>query len=196
MSEYPLAAKRMSILWGAIMDWVAFWSAVLGSAVPGSAISLLMLYLTHRNNREMERHKTELQQTFVKFTKLHDKRLEALITIYNGFCDVLDFLRRNLYAETTGVRMDPMHDFFRTIERQIVYLDDSMAEKVHRYQGELLQFWNWAIIVTSEEGEEARTKVRYKLDHEIPAYLPRLRQDINQFLDPNYKNSGRVLSYT
>jgi hypothetical protein len=88
--------------------------------------------------------------------------------------------------------MDPMHDFFRTIQRQIVYLDDPMAEKVHRYQGELLQFWNWAIQITSVESDEARIKVRQRLDYEIPAYLPRLRQDINDFLDPNYKSNSRA----
>jgi|GEM_PF-2984918 len=172
------------------MDWNAFWSAVLGSAVPGSAISMLMLYLTHRNNKAMERHKTELQQSIVKFTKWHDKRLEALLVIYNAFCDYLDFLRRSLYIEhKEGRCMDPMHDFHRTIERQTVYLDDVMAEKVHQYQGELLIFWNWSHTVLHEEGEAGREKVRHRLDYEIPGYLPKLRKDINEFLDPNYQAS-------
>ena len=134
------------------MEWNAFWSAVLGSAVPSSLISLLMLYLTHRNNKAMEHHKQELQQDIIKFSQWHEKRAEALLTIYNAFCDYLDFIRRSLYVQHKDGRcMDPMHDFHRTIERQIVYLDDVMADKVHQYQGELLGFWNWLGLITKRE---------------------------------------------
>jgi len=62
--------------------------------------------------------------------------------IYNAFCDYLDFLRVGLYVRHPGMNVDPMHTFRNIIERQIVYLDDGMAETVQRYQGELLVFWN------------------------------------------------------
>jgi hypothetical protein len=113
------------------MDWSAFWSAVLGSAVPGSAISLLVLYLTHRNNKAMERHKNELQQDIIKFTKWHEKRLAALEAIYIAFCEYLDFLRKVFYpSKRQPTCMDSMHAFNNAIERQIVYLDDAMAGKI------------------------------------------------------------------
>ena len=176
------------------MDWHAFWSAVLGSAVPGSAISVLLLYLTHRNDKAMETHKTELNQSIVKFTKWHDKRLEALLVIYNAFCDYLDFLRKALYVEhKEGLCLDPMHEFHRTTERQIVYLDDGMAEKVLKYKGELLDTWNWAETKLRQQGEAGREEIRNRLVFKVPSYLPLLRKDINNFLDPNYKELGQTL---
>ena len=33
----------------------------------------------------------------------------------------------------------------------------------------------------------AADEVRHRLDYEIPAYLSRLRRDINEFLDPKYE---------
>ena len=170
------------------MNWGAFWSAVLGSAVPTSIISLLMLYLTHRNNKAMERHKKEIQQDIIKFSKWHEKRTEALLAIYNAFCDYLDFFRRSLSVQhKEGICMDHMHVFHRAIERQIVYLDITMAEKVQTYKGNLLEIWNWAHAVLREQGEAGRKEIRKRLDFEVPSYLPRLRRDINNFLDPNYK---------
>jgi len=146
--------------------------------------------MTNRINKSMERHKKELEQNIIKFSKWHDKRLESLLQIYNSFCDYLDFMRRTLYVKNDGDCLDAMHAFHRAIEQQIVHLDDSMAEKVQNYQGELLVFWNWSVRSLSERGEEARQDIRHRLDYEIPAYLPRLRKDINEVLDPNYKSNG------
>ncbi|MFL5243151.1 MAG: deaminase [Gemmataceae bacterium] len=115
-----------------------------------------------------------------RFSKWHEKRLDALDMIYNAFCDYLDFLRVALYVKHTRMNMDPMHTFHNIIERQIVYLADETVEKVQRYQGELLSFWNWAQESLDKEGEAARPKIQERLDTEIPAYLPRLRQDINE----------------
>ena len=76
----------------------------------------------------------------------------------------------------------PIHDFPCAIDEHIVYLDDILAEKVLRYRGELLMFWNDTV-----GGDKIGShQIRQKLDYEIPAYLPRLRRDINQSLDPNY----------
>ena len=55
------------------------------------------------------------------------------------------------------MNLDPMYDFRNTIERQMLYLDDSMARKVSQYQGELLLFWNTAIGDLSS-GTSAREK--------------------------------------
>jgi pyrimidine deaminase RibD-like protein len=115
----------------------------------------------------------------------HEKRLDALSAIYNAFCDYLDFLRIALYVKDSGRNLDPMHTFHKIIERQIVYLDDATVQKVQRYQGELLLFWNWAQESLGREGEAARQKIQERLDTEIPAYLPRLRQDINEVVNPD-----------
>ena len=103
--------------------------------------------------------------------------------IYNAFCDYLGFLRAALYVEHSGMNLDPMHTFRNVIERQLVYLDEEIAQKVQRYQGELLLFWNWAQESLGNKGEAARQKIQERLDTEIPAYLPRLRQDINEVVD-------------
>jgi hypothetical protein len=173
------------------MNWNAFWSGLLGTTLPGLAVSLLVLYLSGRLNRAMERHKKDIQQDIIKFSKWHEKRLDALIAIYNAFCDFLRFLRSALYVENSRMNLDPMYTFQNVIERQIVYLDDATAQKVQRYQGELLLFWNWAIESLSKEGEAARKKIQERLDTEIPAYLPWLRQNINDVVDPEYRINAR-----
>jgi hypothetical protein len=171
----------MAVLWSAMVG------AIIG-ATPGFVVSLVMLHLTRRSNQTLERFKTDLQQNVIQFTKWHEKRLEALITIYGAFCDYLQFLRKVLYVKNIeGMNMDPMHEFRNVIERQMLYLDDSMADKISQYQGELLLFWNTAAKKLATEGEEARPKIQQQLDFEIPAYLPRLQEDINQWLDPNFK---------
>lgn len=170
------------------MDWTAFWSGLVGTTLPAAAVSLLMLVLKSRGDRSLERFKNELHRDVVKLTTWHGKRAEALLTIYVAFCDYLDFIRRALYVpHTEGMNMDPMHDFRRTLDRHMVYLDDTMAAKIGRYQGELLYFWNTSMMSLGEHGEAARKEVQRKLDYEVPEYLPRLRRDINQFLDPYYE---------
>jgi hypothetical protein len=106
-----------------------------------------------------------------------------LSAIYNAFCDYLGFLRAALYVKHSGMNLNPMHTFRNLIERQMVYLDEEIAQKVQRYQGELLLFWNWAQETLGKVGEAARQKIQERLDTEIPAYLPRLRQDINEVVD-------------
>jgi hypothetical protein len=71
-------------------------------------------------------------------------------------------------------------------------MDDSMAQKISQYQGELLLFWNTAMTHLSTEGESARERIQQQLDFEIPAYLPRLQEDINRFLDPNLKGDDKT----
>jgi len=178
------------------MNMPVLWSALIGAAIgatPGFISSLVMFHLTRKSNQSLERVKTRLQQDVIQFTKWHEKRIEALIAIYNAFCDYLSFLRRVLYIKRTeGINMDPMHEFREMIDRQMLYLDDAMAQKVSQYQGELLVFWNAAEHRLATEGESARESIQRQLDFEIPAYLPRLQEDINEFLDPNFKGDDKT----
>jgi hypothetical protein len=169
------------------MNWSAFWSGMLGTTVPGLLVSLIVLRASNRVNRSLEEYKQELNRNSLKSVKWHEKRIESLIAIYEAFRNYLGFLRRALYWENARENLDPMHDFRREIEQRIVYLDDRAAERISRYQGELLLFWNWAITSLCQDGESAREAVRRKLDYEIPSYLPNLRQDINEWLDPDYE---------
>jgi hypothetical protein len=83
--------------------------------------------------------------------------------------------------------MDPMHEFHKVIQNEIVYQDSEMASKIQRYQGELLLFWNWSITSLSGGGKTARASIQQRLDYEMPSYLQLLREDINKFADPNYR---------
>jgi hypothetical protein len=178
------------------MNMAILWSALIGAAVgatPGFISSLVILHLTRKSNQSLEKVKTDLQQDVIQFTKWHEKRIEALIAIYNGFCDYLKFLRRVLYVKRTdGINMDPMHEFREILDRQMLYLDDAMTQRISQYQVELLVFWNAAEQKLSTEGESARESIRRQLDYEIPAYLPRLQEDINQCLDPNFKGDDKT----
>jgi hypothetical protein len=150
------------------MNLAVFWSALTGAmigAIPPFILSLVMLHLTRKSNQSLERVKTDLQQNVIQFTKWHEKRVEALIAIiYTAFCDYLKFLRRVLYFERTeGINLDPMHEFREVIERQMLYLDDAMAQKISHYQGELLVFWSAAERKLATEGESARESIRRQL---------------------------------
>jgi hypothetical protein len=171
------------------MHWSIVLSSFLGTTFPTGALTLLGLYFTRRVNRSLESFKKDIQQDVVKFTKWHEKRLSALETIYAAFCDYLDFLRRMLYVPREGRDLTPMHAFRHILDRQLLYLDDSTAATINRYQGELLLFWNWAVTSLSEKGEVAREAVQHRLDYEIPAYLPRLREDIARAVDPEYRGA-------
>jgi hypothetical protein len=166
------------------IDWTAFWSGLLGTTIPGLLVSLLVLRVTRTLNQSLEKFKSDLQRDVVKFSRWHEKRVEASVAIYSAFREYLDFLRLAFYWEhKKGMDLTPMHTFRDAIEENIVYLDDTLAEKVLQYQGELLVFWNESI---RQIGSDA---VRNRLDFEIPAYLRRLRADINESMDPTYQRS-------
>jgi hypothetical protein len=96
------------------------------------------------------------------------------------------------FKTNDGINLDHMHKFHEIIDRQMLYLDDTMAQKISQYRGELLAFWSSAQHKLMTEGESARESIRGQLDFEIPAYLPRLQEDINQFLDPNFKGDDKT----
>src|SRR5271167_216825 len=122
------------------MHWSTVLSALLGSTIPAVIGSVVMLHLKQRIDQSLEYLKRDFQQHLTKFTKWHEKRIVALEAIYQAFCKYLDFLRRRLYVKDGNESLDPMHDFRKTLEQQMLYLDDSMAQKISQYQGELLLF--------------------------------------------------------
>jgi hypothetical protein len=150
------------------------------------------IYLTLRVNKSLERLKSDLQRDVFKFSKWHEKRVEAVIAIYQAFETHLDFLRLHLYWEGRKGPVDQIHDLPRAIQRQIMFLDDELAEQVLRFQSELHGFWNDVV----GNGKIASEETRNRLDYEIPAYLPRLRRAINQSMDPHYTppKEGKKLS--
>ena len=165
------------------MNSTVFVAALFG-AIPGILASIVSIYLSLGMNKSVERLKSDLERDSVKFSKWQDKRVEASVAIYIAFRKYLDFMRLALYWKREGLDVTPMHDFRDSVEDNIVYLEDGLAEKVLRYQAELLRFWNGAV---PQVGTES---VRRKLDHEIPTYLMRLRGDINESMDPHYKRSA------
>jgi hypothetical protein len=168
------------------MNWGAFWAGLLGTTIPGVIASLVVWHFTRRANVALEMIKTELAQDTVRFSKWHERRIDACVAIYSAFGEYLDFLRKALYWEESKASMNGMHDFNRVVERQLIFLDDQLAEKILTYKGELFLFWNDTMLGKRVASEETRRK----LDYEIPAYLPRLRRDINRTLDPRYTEQG------
>lgn len=80
-----------------------------------------------------------------------------------------------------------MHDIYRTIEKNNIYLDDDLSKFIGGLHSELLQFWNWAMSIRDERPEGITDDpVQQKLDYEIPQVLERLRVRINEFADPHY----------
>jgi hypothetical protein len=168
------------------MNLTVFWSAMLGT-IPSIMAAGVSIYLTLRVNKSLERLKSDLQRDVFKFSKWHEKRVQAVIAIYQAFETYLDFLRKHLYwdwkdQEEQAGPIDQIHDFPRAIQRQIMFLDDELAEKVLQFQSELQAVWNDVLGNKKIASEETRKR----LDYEIPAYLPRLRRAINQSMDPHY----------
>ena len=182
------------------INWSTFWSALLGTSIPSFIFSLVLLWLNHRNNKTIESYKTDMatklaqiqneyQTQNVKLTLWHQKRVQALIDIYDAFRKHLDFLRKALYVPSkASVNMDPMHEFHLIIEEKKVYLDDDLQKKILSLQGQLLEFWNWAMKQPRGKGISGDS-VQIKLDHEIPGYLDILRKEINNYADPKYEPS-------
>jgi len=157
--------------------------ATLTGAVLGLSIVALQAKAGFNNLVRSQENQARLERDAVKFEKWHEKRVEALIDLYEAFSRYLDFLRRLFYFSPKVTRdVTPMHVFARTIEAKLVFLDDGMAAKITQYQRELFEFWNWVMATGI-----ATEPVRHRLDYEIPAYLSRLRRDINEFLDPKYQ---------
>jgi hypothetical protein len=172
------------------MNLTAFWSALLGT-IPSIMAAAVSVYLTLRVNKSLERLKSDLQRDVFKFSKWHEKRVDAVIAIYQAFETYLGFLRAQLYWEGEKGPIDQIHDFPRAIQRQVMFLDDELAEQVLLFQAELQGFWNDVVA----NHKVASKEVRNRLDYEIPAYLPRLRRAINQSMDPHYtapKNNKKL----
>ena len=168
------------------VDWASIIASWGGQTALTMVGSIIMLNLKRRVDKSIENIKSDLQQNVVKFTKWHEKRILALEEIYIAFQAYLDFLRLKLYFDC-DVSLDPMHDFRKSLDKQKLYLDDSMERKISQYEGELLMFWSASIQSLAIEGESAREEIRHELDYKIPSYLVKLREDINSYLDPNHE---------
>jgi len=182
------------------MNWNAFWSAMLGTTIPALIASLTMLYLTHRTNKALELHRnvlaerlsvleSELKRRAEMFSVWHQKRVNALVEIYEAFRLYLDFLRRALYIPDTRINMDQAWEFRTTVERNLVFLGDTLQRQVQEFSGELLLFWNWAQQQQRAPGPLGEDPVQKRLDYEIPTYLEKLRQVINRYADPGYSRA-------
>jgi hypothetical protein len=121
------------------------------------------------------------------FSVWHQKRIDALVAIYEAFRTYLVFLRRALYIPGEGLPLDPMWDFRNTLERNMVFLNDSLQRDIQRFSSELQYFWNWAHDQTRPGGIDETDPVQQRLDYEIPEYLEKLRQVINSYSDPNFR---------
>ena len=174
------------------MNWNAFWSGLLGTTIPALLASLLMLYLNHRTNRAIEQYKSATARDLADHTLWQEKRVASLLEIHDAFRKCLDFLRRELYvAPPKGLDVTPLHDFFDSIQQNLVYLNDDLQRTILNYQGELLQFWNWTVTLRGDCGTDGWKQVQKRLDFEIPEYLEKLRQVINAYADPTYRDTGK-----
>ncbi len=173
------------------MNWDAFWSGLIGTTIPALTMSVFMLYLTHRSNRALEGYRKRIEQDLANHQFWHQKRVLALLAIYEEFRKYLDFLRRVFYIKSSmGFDVTPMHDFHNAIETHLVYFNDELRQIVLTYKSELLEFWNWAIHLRTKENEDNWGEVQKRLDYEIPVYLEKIRIDINKYSDPSYKEGS------
>jgi hypothetical protein len=56
------------------MNWNAFWSGLLGTAVPALGVSVIMLILTFRINKALEAHRNKLAEKLSLLKSDLDKR--------------------------------------------------------------------------------------------------------------------------
>jgi hypothetical protein len=126
--------------------------------------------------------KGDLQRDIFKSSKWHERRIDAVVAIYEAFEVHLDFLRLHLYWKDEKGPIDQIHDFPKAIRTNVMFLDDDLAEEILQYQGQLASFWN----DTVANDEVASDNTREKLDYELPAILPKLRRAINKSMDPQF----------
>jgi hypothetical protein len=178
------------------IDWSAFLSALLGTTIPGLLVSALLLYLTNKSSKSVEAYKVELSSQLTELQQIlahdearvrlwHERRIDALVEIYQAFVLYLKFLRRAHYVKPTqGISLDPMWDFNEVIEKNRLYLDDELHEFVQGLSIELLLFWNFAVKSTVQGDDHG--EVQRRLDYEIPKVLDKLRVRIHEYADPAY----------
>jgi hypothetical protein len=164
--------------------WQVFLSGLIGSSLPGLFVGLYF-------SRSLERMKGDLQRDIFKSSKWHERRIDAVIAIYEAFEVHLDFLRRHLYWDGEKGPIDQIHDFPRAVRKNVMFLDDDLAEEILQYQGQLFSFWNDTMLNRAVASDHTREK----LDYELPAILPKLRRAINKSMDPQFGNPNPKHSF-
>jgi hypothetical protein len=186
------------------IDWSAFSSALLGTTIPGLVVSALLLYLNNKSSKSVEAYKVELSSQLTELQQIlahdearvrlwHERRVNALVDIYQAFVLYLKFLRRAHYVRTEppqAVSLDPMWDFSEVIEKNRLYLDDELHDFVQGLSVELLKFWNFAVM-SRVKGDD-HTEIQRQLDDELPKVLNRLRVRIHEYADPAYVRRGEA----
>lgn len=182
------------------MDWESFFTGLLGSILPMLIVSIVMWKLNQKTDQALESNKVELSKKLTilekelgkraeMFSVWHQKRLNALIEIYQAFREYLNFLRRQLYLPSNRESMDPYLKYRNTLDENLVYLNDELQLQIQQYSGELLLFWNWAHEQEREGKISDEDEVQRRLDYEIPTYLEKLRKVINKYAEPgNYSD--------
>ena len=184
-------------------DWSTFVASLVGTTIPGLLVSALLLFLNNKSSKSVEAYKVELSSQLTELQHIlahdeakarlwHERRIDALVDIYMAFIDYLDFLRRAHYVKedpSRGASLDPMWDFRKVLEKNRLYLDDGLHKFIMGINGELLQFWNFA--VKSRASGEEHEEVQRRLDYEIPQVLERLRVRVHEYADPEYTPASR-----
>lgn len=115
-----------------------------------------------------------------------------MLSLYEAFRDHLRFLRMIYYFDAPVTHdLTPIHDFHDAIEKNLVYLDEELRQRIITYRGELVEFWNWAQRQRGSSNPENLLEVRRRLDYEIPEYLARLRKDIDELTETPNMNAEK-----
>ncbi len=179
-------------------DWPAFVASLVGTTIPGLIVSALLLFLNNKSSKSVEAYKVELSGQLTELQHIlahdeakarlwHERRVDALVAIYLAFADYLVFLRRMHYVEgdtPPGMSLDPLWDFRRILEKNRLYLDDELHKFVMALDGELMQFWQFA--VKCRRDGNSHEEVQRRLDYEVPSVLERLRIRVHEYADPAY----------
>lgn len=160
-------------------DTVTFWVSVAGAAIPSLAVSIVTWTITSRTNRSLAKYQAQLIRDSEALRAWQARRVEALIEVYDTFREHLDFLRREFYGPRgTSQSMDKFHSFRNRLDKVRVFFDEDAEMEIRNVEGELLEFWNWA--VSNPHESDNFEEVRRRLDFEIPRYLDRIRYFINR----------------
>lgn len=174
-----------------------WWSYILFIALSGLA-SYFAVYLREKGKnlatkediseitKKIENIKLENAKELSDHNLWHDKRIASLLAIHDALQKCTKWLRRELYCSPPqNMDITPLHDFFDSIQEQLVYLNDDLRRTILKYEEDILKFWNWTVTLRTEDNQNIWEEVQKRLYFEIPKYLENLRQDINKYAETN-----------